>query len=288
MAFLFLGAQIVLASSGVADFVLLVTLDGLRGDAFVRDDTPALNLLREGGAWTDKAKTIDLTLTLPAHATLLSGYGVERTGVRWNYMPEKASRKSNVPTVFSILNDQLYTSAAFFNKKKLVQLMDTEAMDVAEFCGWNPKKASARACDYLAVNSPHLLFLHLAEPDSSGHRDGWMSEGYDRGIRNADKCINNVLKTLFQSGKTRRTLIVIASDHGGTGKKHGKSSIEETTVPLMFAGDMVKRGRLPDNISITSVVPTILWALGAEVPLAMEGRVLTELFNDQLSQSIIK
>lgn len=281
---LLLVPQAVFAGAGLADFVLLITLDGLRGDAFVRNDTPALNLLREGGAWTDKARTIDLTLTLPAHASLLSGYGIEKTGVRWNYMPEKTSRRSNVPTIFKLLNDQLFTSSAFYNKKKLVQLMDKDVMDVAEFCGWNPKKATSRACDYLSVNSPHFMFLHLAEPDSSGHRDGWMSEGYDKGIRNADKCINRVLKVLFETGKTRRTLIVVASDHGGRGKRHGKASKEETIVPLMFAGNMIRPCRLPDGISITSVVPTILWALGAH-PSEMEGRALTEIFNNQLTQA---
>ena len=268
-----------------ADFVLLVLMDGLRGDAFERGDTPNLRLLRDTGMWSTKAKSIEVTLTLPAHATLLTGQGLEKTGVRWNYHAAGRGRRCHCPNIFTLLSQQSYRSAAFYNKKKLQLLMEPAGMEQMKYCGWNPKKATKEAVQYLKNGHPHFLFVHLAEPDSSGHRDGWMSEGYFAGLRRADSCLGKLLLTLYETKATARTLIIVASDHGGRGKKHGKNTDEERIVPLLLGGNMVRRGKLEDGIGIECIVPTILWALGAEIPKNLDGRPLLEAFKTQ-TQSV--
>ncbi len=283
--FCFLLSANCLFSSPAADFVLLVVMDGLRGDAFSRPDTPNLKLLRDTGMWTTKAKSIEVTLTLPAHATILTGQGLDKTGVRWNYHAVGRGRKCLCPNIFTLLHQQSFRSAAFHNKKKLQLLMDPDGMEKMEYCGWNPKKATKAAVSYLREGHPHFLFVHLAEPDSSGHRDGWMSEGYYAGLRRADACLGKLLLALYEARATARTLIIVASDHGGLGKKHGKNTVEERTVPLLLAGNMVKAGKLEDGVGIENIVPTILYALGAEIPQDMDGRPLTQAFENSYSRA---
>ena len=272
-------------SAAPADFVLLVLMDGLRGDAFEREDTPNLRLLQETGMWSTKAKTIDVTLTLPAHATILTGQGLEKTGVRWNYHAAGRGRRCLCPNIFTLLSQQSYRSAAFYNKKKLQLLMDPDGMEQMVYCGWNPKKSTNEAVSYLRNGHPHFLFVHLAEPDSSGHRDGWMSEGYYAGLRRADACLGKLLLALYETKATARTLIIVASDHGGKGKKHGKNTTEERTVPLMLGGNMVRSGKLEDGIGTECIVPTILWALGAEIPEDLDGRPLLEAFKNSAQRA---
>lgn len=270
-------ATLVPASHAVAaPRALLVVMDGLRGDHAFTADTPTLNVLREVGAWTDEAATIVPSLTLPSHATLLTGQGVERTGVRWNYHAEGRGRHCLVPNVFGILGGQGQRSAAFFNKKKLILLMDPTSMDALDVCGWNPVVAAGHAAAFIRGGGAPFVFVHLAEPDSAGHRDGWGSAGYREGVRRADACLATLMQALLDGGATGETLVVVTSDHGGRDRTHGGSSPEELKVPLVLAGTMVRAGRLPAGVATRDIVPTILRAMGSTGVEGCEGRVLTE------------
>jgi predicted AlkP superfamily phosphohydrolase/phosphomutase len=51
---------------------------------------------------------------------------------------------------------------------------------------------------------------------------------------------------------------------------------------LVMSGPGVREGVKLGDVSLLDVPPTILWALGLEVPEEMDGRVLTEAFDDDL------
>lgn len=271
--------------AAAASRALLVVMDGLRGDHAFTADTPTLNVLRDVGAWTDEASTIVPSLTLPSHATILTGQGVERTGVRWNYHAEGRGRHCLVPNVFAILGGQGRRSASFFNKKKLILLMDPPSMDALDFCGWNPAVAAGHAAAFLRGGGAPFVFVHLAEPDSAGHRDGWGSPGYRAGVRRADECLATLMQALLDGGATGETLVVVTSDHGGKDRTHGGDSSSELQVPLVLAGTMVRAGRLPAGVKTRDVVPTILHVMGATGAEGCEGRVLTEALSGHQSQT---
>jgi hypothetical protein len=49
---------------------------------------------------------------------------------------------------------------------------------------------------------------------------------------------------------------------------------------VVFYGAGVRRGQTLDDVTPLDLAPTMLWLLGVPVPSIMQGRVLTELFDD--------
>jgi arylsulfatase A-like enzyme len=89
-----------------------------------------------------------------------------------------------------------------------------------------------------------------------------------------------MLSELTGVADDEETLLVALADHGGGGetpREHESNHPVDTTIPRIIAG----RGTLPidlESVSLLDVPPTILFALGAEIPSTYEGRVLREAF----------
>jgi hypothetical protein len=66
---------------GGAGKVVLISIDGLRPDALFHAETPSLQALACRGAYSWQATTIPLSYTLPAHASMLSGFPPEAHGL---------------------------------------------------------------------------------------------------------------------------------------------------------------------------------------------------------------
>lgn len=103
--------------------------------------------------------------------------------------------------------------------------------------------------------------------DHAGHSYGHGSAEYRAAVSEADRLIGVVMDAIAGAGLAEETLVLVTADHGGKGKGHGGSTMEEIEIPWIIAGPGVARGReiqVPVNIFDTAV--TIAWALGLEVP----------------------
>jgi hypothetical protein len=81
--------------------VLIISVDGLRPEAIQLAETPNLDRLIGQGAVSWRAQTILPSVTLPGHASMLSGSSPEVHGVLWNsYEPERGYVA--LPTLFSV------------------------------------------------------------------------------------------------------------------------------------------------------------------------------------------
>ena len=94
--------------------VVLVTIDTLRADhvgAYGHEGarTPTLDGLAERGVWFENAIS-PAPLTLPAHATLLTGLDPPRHGVRHNSVYRL---DPSIPTLAEAMGRAGYTCAAF-------------------------------------------------------------------------------------------------------------------------------------------------------------------------------
>src|SRR5262249_17014585 len=98
--------------------VLIISEDGLRGDAVAKLHLHWHELLKRGGADSYSAMTIRHASTLPAHASMLSGVEAKVHGLTWNnWRPERGYIKA--PTIFTEATEHGLSAAFFTGKPKL-------------------------------------------------------------------------------------------------------------------------------------------------------------------------
>jgi arylsulfatase A-like enzyme len=121
-----------------------------------------------------------------------------------------------------------------------------------------------------------VLFMHFADPDSSGHRVGWMTDDYVRAVHAADHCLEQVMNAIEEGGRMSRTLLLVTSDHGGHGRSHGTRMEVDQRIPWFAWGASTRRGRTDRDVHTTDTAATVIAALGLGVPSHMRGKPITE------------
>ena len=101
------------------------------------------------------ATTIVPSKTLPSHTSMLTGQPLTIHGVSWNTNARLTPRRVPVPTVFSVLRDKGYTTAAFFSKSKFTSLQQPGSLDYF---------LTERYCLYTVTDSFELLRLEIHHP----------------------------------------------------------------------------------------------------------------------------
>lgn len=261
----------------VIERVLIISVDGLRGDAVTPEITPNLMALAASGAATFQAQTVLPSSTLPAHASMLSGYDVPHHGVTWNdYIPSYGYIQT--PTVFTLAHAAGYRTVMVVGKEKLVQLAVPGSVDSFTYVpGGDFDIAQAGVAEIQAGFG--LLFVHLIGPDAAGHAYGWMSATYLGTVANSDEAVRRLLAALEEAGLRQTTLVIVTADHGGHGTTHGSDLPEDTTIPWIIAGPGIAPGTpLSSSVRVMDTAATAIWALGLPRPADMDGRPVVEAF----------
>lgn len=251
-------------------YVVVLSFDGLRADA-MRAAMPDALLARAAFTW--QAKTTLPSLTLPSHTSMFTGVppAVHRMlGNDWNASQEYVK----LPTAFSVVTDSGGRSAMFVTKSKLLYLARPGTVARAEFLvypRYDQTAAVREGMRYLASAQPHLLFIHVADPDDVGHRDGWMSEPYLAVVRQAPATIRLVLDTLERMRALEHSLVIVTSDHGGHGRTHGSDRPEDVTIPWLAFG-AVAPGPIRGPVMIYDTAATATSALGYAIPAGWLGK----------------
>lgn len=282
--------------------LLLITIDTLRADrvgAYGHREarTPRLDALAAEGALYENAFT-HTPVTLPAHATLLTGRLPHEHGVRSNSfyrLPETET------TLAEILTDAGYRTAAFVSAAALdrrfglsqgFELYDDEVRPAQSgqlIAERDAAAVAAKAIDWLggaAGESPFFLWVHFFDPHHpyqppEPFRTG-VGSSYDGEVAFCDREIGRLLGRLDGSGLRSRTLVVVTSDHGEGLGEHGEAThgifLYNSTlrVPLILSGPGVPR-RARDRrgpVGLVDVLPTVLGRLGVATPAGISGRDL--------------
>jgi arylsulfatase A-like enzyme len=267
----------------VTDHVVVISVDGLRPDAIAKYDAPTLQRLMREGRYSLTAQTIPLSLTLPAHTSMLTGVGSDVHHVTWNSDKTKTFGYVKVPTVFGLAHDAGFHTAAFFSKTKFHHLEAPGTLDYFRgpdggIVPWDEQRTTGLVGDYLSHANPNLLFVHIAEPDFIGHNFGWMGHLYGGAVREADRGVARVIAEAdSRFGPGNYTLIVTA-DHGGHGKTHGTTDPRDMTIPWIVWGEGVQHGDTLSGIHTMDTAATALWLLGVTAPDNWTGRPVTAAF----------
>jgi len=293
--------------------VLLVTIDTLRGDALGsyggRAATPNLDgLAAEGARFTFAHATT--VLTLPSHASILTGRHPYEHGIRDNNGFRVRAGEETLATRLKALGfatgafisafplDQRYGLNAGFDTydDKVSEVGRTTEMAVPER---RADAAVASATDWIGrqrgkwfgwvhVFDPHAPYQ--APPDWQSRYPG---DAYAAEVAWTDFALGPLFTRL--RNESRPTLVIVTSDHGeGLGEHgemtHGVFAYESTLhVPLIVAevgpGDSQERGRTIDAPARhVDLVPTVLDAVGAPVPQGLPGASLLEEINGRRGQ----
>lgn len=288
------------ATAAGAD-VLLVTIDTLRADSVgfagnARAETPLLDRLAAAGRVYTDAHAHNV-VTLPSHANILTGLHPWQHGVRDNsgfVLP------SSVPTLATVLAQAGYATGAFvaaypldagYGLNRGFDVYDDrfprgsrpDDFAVAERRGdkvvepalawWNSHRGRPR---FLWV---HLYDPHAAYDPPEPFRSRFRDNPYLGEVAATDSFLAPLLAPLLD-GKEPPALVVVTSDHGEALGEHGEQThglfaYEATLkVPLVVWGPGVETGRDDRPARHVDIVPTVLGALGVELPAGLAGRSL--------------
>ena len=259
--------------------VVIISIDGLRPDALFLAHTPTLNSLIERGAYSPNAQTVSLSITLPSHASMLSGMLPAKHGIEWG-LPYIGWPGMNGPTLFNVAHDAGLKTGMVFGKDKLNYLALPGSVDQIFGADAHDPEIKDRAIEMIVTDMPHVLFIHFPDTDRVGHTYGWMSENQMQSITFVDGLIGEIIAALELKGYLNNTLLIVTADHGGHGKGHGDDSPEDRTIPWLVAGPQVRQGvMLTTSINTYDTAATALHVLNLPIPEIWDGRPVLEAFH---------
>lgn len=264
--------------------VVVISIDGLRPDAIDSAPAPTLQRLRREGAVAVRARTIVPSITLPSHASMVSGVEPRVHGITWNDWRVDQRGTITVSTMFSIARRAGLATALVGSKPKLAHLGNAAALD---FLVLPPPGDDMWRWEHV-VNSAvlvmredpaiELMLVHLGEVDAAGHGSGWMSADYRAAVAAVDSGVAEIVAeadAVFGAGKW---VLILTADHGGRWRLHGSSAPEDAEIPWIAWGEGIRRGEIPRPVRTTDTAPTALYLLGLEAPRSWTGRAVREAF----------
>lgn len=279
--------------------LLLVTVDTVRADHLgsygYRDAvTPSLDRLAKEGVRFDAASST-VPLTLPSHATVLTGLLPLHHGLRNNGAGALPAGTATLATLLSGLPEgDRYRTAAFvgafvldgrFGLKPGFEVYDDEIprdpkAGVSLEAERPGREVVDRALAWLRKEGerqdgrPFFLWVHLYDAHAPySPPPAWAARHpgrpYDGEISEVDEQIGRLLAELDQRGLAGRTVVAVAGDHGESLGEHGELThgllLYEPTlhVPLIVRAP----GRLSPRavrapVSLVDLAPTLAGLLG--------------------------
>lgn len=248
--------------------VLIVVIDGLRGDLVSPETTPHLWRLVATGAATTRASTVQPSRTLPSITSMVTGLRPRDHGIVWNsHRPGRGNVEAS--TIFDVARQAGLHTAIFAGKAKLHHMAPPDAL-VCRSIGDRPDAIVAReAGRHLEEHRPHLMLVHLPGVDRAGHAHGWGSVQQLQALRSADVLLGHLVARLDTRTGERRALVIVTADHGGEQRSHGARRSVNTSVPWVAWQAGASPLELP-TVSVRATAAAALEALGLKTPRAME------------------
>lgn len=254
------------------DHVIVISIDGGKPSVMAKSEMPNFKRLAADGGSTFSARTIFPSKTLPSHTSMLTGVDPKIHKINWNnWNPLKGTVK--VPTVYSLLKAQGYSTALFATKSKFKHLKVKNSYDEFSLKADNAIESAKLASAYFVQKKPHFLFIHMPDADKAGHASGWGSAAQMKAFKNIDSALKIIEDTLLKNTKDKKFAVIITADHGGSGLDHGSASDDDTIIPWITWGNVVKKNyNIADAVNTMDTTATVLWLFGVQGPQNMQGQ----------------
>ncbi len=299
--------------------VILITLDTVRADrmGFLGAHgglTPNLDALaRQSIVFTQAYSQVPLTA--PSHATILTGTYPQFHQINDFGVP----LAEDLPFAPSIFRHNGYHTAAFIGSL----ILDPVAGSAPGFdrgfdtydAGFHRRRPGedryqaierrgdevvTHAVAWLTVHQkgPFFMWVHLYDAHDpydppEPYKTRYASKPYDGEIAYVDAVVGKFLNQLRMRGFYDGAVIAVMADHGEALGDHGETThgiflYDETIrVPLLFKLPRQRSAgiRIDGRVELVDVLPTILQAVGIEVPHDVQGESLLAMFKPMLRKA---
>jgi arylsulfatase A-like enzyme/Flp pilus assembly protein TadD len=260
----------------------VITIDTLRADHVNTRVTPALERLAREAVVFESATSV-APVTLPAHASLLTGTFPPAHGVRDNTI---YSLSQDTPTYTRWLRDRGYATAAFVSAVVLDRRYGLnqgfETYDDA--IGDAPERRAAETLDraraWLAElaggreGKPFFAWIHLFEPHAP-----YLSGSYAGEVTEVDRELDAFFSWLREQGLWDDLVLSVTSDHGESLGEHAEQThgffVYDSTIriPWILKAKRLSPARLAAHVRIVDVMPTMarLANVDADIDWATDG-----------------
>ena len=247
--------------------VLIIGIDGCRGDALLEAATPNLDSLWEGGAYSWQARTSFPSSSGPGWSSMLTATWPDKHHVLGNDF--RAPNFDAFPHFFTRLEE--VEPEAFTVSVVHWSPINTEILDTADVVrtGLSDADVAFETAELLAEADPDVVFVHFDDVDGAGHGHGfspYVAE-YLRAIEVVDEHIGRLLDSV-QSRPTyedEEWLIMVSSDHGGLLTGHGGPSDREMNSFLIINSPRSIPGPIEGPSFVVDVPATAFDFLDLEV-----------------------
>ncbi len=273
--------------------VFLISVDTLRADrlpayGYKAVETPHLDALAKDSVLFENAYS-QVPLTLPSHASLMTGHVPAVHGVRDNV---GYRLKPDLPTLAELLKENGYATGGAVSTIVLAgesgmrdgfdfyeDSVEADAPNLSlgrvQRDGAETGRLLTRWISQVPKEKIPFAFLHVYEPHTpyeppEPYKSRYASSPYDGEIARADEIVGDFLDFLRKEGLYDRSLIVFLSDHGEGLGDHGEDEHgiflyrESIHVPLLikFPGSARAGARVVRAVGLLDVTPTVLATLG--------------------------
>lgn len=288
--------------------IILITMDTTRADRMgflgsKRGLTPNLDKLAQQSAVFTRAYS-QAPLTPTSHATILTGTYPQYHQVLTFPIP----LGRDIPFLPEILKNHGYATAAVVGSLALDPNWGVPGFDrgfdsydahfnQADYTPENRESTTERragvvvqhALDWLDGHqkSPFFLWIHVFDPHDpyeppEPYKTKYAKALYDGEIAYTDFALGNFFNQLKSRGLYDGAIIAMTADHGESLGAHGEDQhgiflYDETIhVPLLIKlpQGATAGKRVDDRVELADIMPTILGALGIDVPEKVQGQSL--------------
>lgn len=259
---------VVLSVDGLAPRFLELLLDS--------NKAPSFAALQKLAAWTHNARSDKTyTITLPNHTCMVTGYPVSPTSkygphYAHNYVDNmdpapgdtlhhhRTPAGSYTSSMFDVAHDNGLRTAMFASKTKFslysqtynveggpdkvgadngTKKIDTVVIDI------DPASMVATFLKQLQTDPPALSFVHLNQPDGTGHGIGWGTPPYLNAVQQMDALLGQIVQALQTPPLAGNSALIVTADHGGVEMHHAdQDDIRNFQIPFYVMAPGVSPG----------------------------------------------
>jgi hypothetical protein len=163
-----------------ARHVVILGVDGMKGEVAVNAKTPNMPQMMNDGAYTLHTRAVIPFVSKPNWAAMIMGAPPALTGVTSNeWMPAKfeitplCKHAAGIfPTIFGLLRDKDPSAAigVFTDWDGFATLVEPKAPDLIDVTDEDQTKTTRQAIAFIQDRKPTLIFVHYDSVDATGQQ----------------------------------------------------------------------------------------------------------------------